>query len=401
MKKLFLLFLILPLLMGVVYAEDANDLLDEIEELENKISKLQNKASTLANEIESFDSQIYLTQLKINNSIANISKKEKEIEELKGDIEDLSIRIDKLEESIDRQQQVLNKRIRARYKTKETSPFYIIFGSTTINQLAQKAEYLKVMELQDNKLLSQMKKTKDAYDFQKELFEKKKTEEETLKQELENEKANLDSYKYQLEDQRLQKEKLLELTQNDEDKYQDLLAEAKKELAQITGAVSVLKGVAGESVEKGDVIGYQGNTGFSNGEHLHFGVYRYSSFDDIDGWDWYYSNHVDPEDVLKEKNVYWNDGCSSAGYRNTGDGDWKWPIDGPTVSQDYGYTCWSSIYYGGKVHPAYDMYGSYGTPVYAVDDGDAYTCSNCLGDGANGVFIFHDDNYMTVYWHLR
>ena len=187
----------------------------------------------------------------------------------------------------------------------------------------------------------------------------------------------------------------------DAEKYQQLLVEALKELQQITGAVSALIGQSGEEVDKGQLIGYQGSSGYSFGEHLHFGVYRYSSFEEINGWNWYYSNYVDPDDVLKEKDVYWNDGCSGASYKEIGDGDWVWPLSSPTISQGFGHTCWSDIYYGGKVHPAYDMYGATGSPIYAADNGVAYYCRNCLGDGGNGVFIFHDDDYMTVYWHLR
>jgi len=76
-------------------------------------------------------------------------------------------------------------------------------------------------------------------------------------------------------------------------------------------------------------------------------------------------------------------------------------MSSPTVTQGYGKTCWSDIYYGGNVHPGFDMDSGHGSPVYAVEDGTAYYCRNCLNDGGNGVFIFHDDNYMTIYWHLQ
>ncbi len=387
-----------------VYAEDSEsieDLQEQIEKYEKKVTDLQNQVSSLANEISSFDTQIDLTQLKIQSTTAKISQKENDITKLSEDILGLKDRIAKLEESISFQQNVLNQRIRERYKSRETSALVVFFGSSTFNNLVHKTEYLQVLEAQDNRLIQDMRNTKEAYDQQKTLFEQKKTEAEDLKADLEDEKANLDYYNNQLQDQKNQKEKLLEVTQNDESKYQELLEDARRELTQITGAVSALIGQDGEEVNQGEVIGYQGNSGFSSGEHLHFGVYRYSSFEEIDGWNWYYSNYVDPAKKLKNKSVYWNDGCSSSGNKNTGSGSWSWPISNPTISQGFGYTCWSNIYYGGNPHPALDMYGSAGTPVYAVEDGTAYFCRNCLGDGGNGVFIFHDDNYMTLYWHLR
>jgi hypothetical protein len=296
---------------------------------------------------------------------------------------------------------VLNNRLRARYKAREDTPFFVIFGGNSLDEIIQRTEYLKVMELQDNKLLGEMNQTKDAYTKQKYLLEEKKKQEEDLKKQLEIEKANLDSYKLSLENTKAEKDRLLKLTQNDEKKYQELLAEAQRELEQIVMAVAVLKDQESKKVDKGEAIGIQGNTGYSFGDHLHFGVYKYGSFEDIEGWNWYYSNYVDPAKKLDSKTVYWDTGCESAGERKIGRGDWKWPISKPTISQGFGDTCWSDIYYGGKDHPAYDMYGPVGSVVYAADDGDAYFCRNCLGDGGNGVFIFHDDDYMTLYWHLK
>jgi peptidoglycan hydrolase CwlO-like protein len=381
--------------------EEIEDLEDKIQEYEDKLDELRGRSKTLSNEIEYMNSQINLTELRIQNSIANISKKEREIIKLAGDIENLKVRIEKLEDSIEYQKVVLASRLRERYKTRGTNPLLVIFGAVTLDTIVKKTEYLKVMELQDNKVLDEMEATKDAYERQKELFEEKKAEEEELKRQLEIEKANLDSYKASLENQKVEKKRLLEITQNDESKYQKLLEEAQKELEQIIRAVSVLKGQESEDVDDGDIIGVQGNTGYSFGDHLHFGVYKYSSLDDIDGWDWYYENHVNPSKKLKSKTVYWDTGCESSGYKDVGGGDWRWPLSSPTVSQGYGHTCWSDRYYGGKDHPAYDMFSYAGAPVYAVDDGEAYFCRNCLGDGANGVFIFHDDDYMTLYWHLQ
>ncbi len=369
--------------------------------LEKVLNDLRGKEVTLQNEISCMDGQISLTQYKIQNSIANIQKTEQKIQKLAGDISDLAQRIDKLEKSIDHQKGVLGSRMRERYKEKDDSFLMILFGSDTLNQLVKKSEYLKVMEINDDKMIKDMDKSKRNFEEQKRLFQESKQEQETLKRQLEVEKANLDSYRASLEDQKNVKEALLEQTQNDETKFQKRLEDARKELLQITRAVAVLKNEKSKDVKAGDAIGIQGNTGYSFGDHVHFGVYKYSSFKDIEGWDWYYSNYVDPAKKLEKKTVYWNTGCSSATNKTLGEGSWRWPLSSPTISQGFGYTCWSSIYYGGKVHPAYDMHGKVGSIVYAVADGKAYFCRNCMGDGGNGVFIFHGGGYMTVYWHLR
>jgi len=390
-----------PILVHAVVNQDELDKKqEEIDKYEKKISELKNKENTLANEIEYVNDQIYLSELKIQNSVAKIEKTTADIEKLDGDIESLKGRIDKLIISIDYQQKILGSRMRESYKSRDES-MVILFGTDSLSTIIQKLEYLQVMEKHDNKLLEEMRKTKEAFTTQKRLFEEKKSEVEALKRNLEIEKANLDAQKGTLEDRKNERVKLLELTQNDEKKYQTLLADAQRELNQIVGAVTVLKNSKATSVKKGDVIGIQGNTGYSFGDHLHFGVYKYSSFKEIDGWNWYYSNSVDPTKMLKKKTVYWNTGCESARERTVGSGDWSWPMSNPTVTQGYGITCWSNRYYGGKQHPALDMAGSIGSLVFAVEDGKAYACRNCLGDGGNGVFIFHDGGYMTLYWHLK
>ncbi len=400
-----LIILLIPLFVVLgedsLNQDDVEELEDKIEQYEEKLEEIKGRAKTLSNEIEYMNSQISLTEIRIQSSISKISTTEKEIEKLAGDIDDLKTRILKLEKSIDHQKDVLNARMRERYKSREDTPMVVLFGSATLDSMIHKVEYLKAMERYDNKLLIEMGDTKTRYDMQKNLFEQKKEEEEKLKTKLLNEKANLDTYKGNLVNQQNEKERLLEVTQNDEAKYQKLLEEAQRELNQIVGAASALVNTEAREVKKGELIGIQGNTGYSFGAHLHFGVYRYSSLKEISGWNWYYSNYVDPLKMLKSKTVYWNTGCESAGDKKVGKGDWSWPMSNPTISQGFGVTCWSPIYYGGKVHPAIDMWGPVNSPVYAVEDGDAYFCRNCLGDGGNGVFIFHDDDYMTVYWHLK
>lgn len=389
------------------FAEDTQqtakveDLQNEIEELEKKLKALDSQQQTLEREINTYNSQIKLTELKVQQSKNQISQKEAQISQLGEDIVNLKNRISKLKASIATQENVLAGRLRERYKTRDTTSLTLLLGANTFNELIQKAEYLKVLEKQDQKLINQMTDTKEAYKDQKDIVEDKKQEEEKLKAQLEVEKRNLEQYNQSLVNKKVEKQRLLETTQNDEAKFQKLLAEAQKELNQITNAATALLGTEPKRVKKGEVIGIQGNSGYSFGDHLHFGVYKYKTFSEIVGWNWYYSKYIDPADKLASKSVYWNTGCSGASYRTTGKGKWRWPLDNPTISQGFGYTCWSPVYYGGKDHPAFDMYSAKGAAVYAADEGDAFFCRNCLGDGGNGVFIFHDDGYMTLYWHLR
>jgi murein DD-endopeptidase MepM/ murein hydrolase activator NlpD len=59
----------------------------------------------------------------------------------------------------------------------------------------------------------------------------------------------------------------------------------EKKLELTYGHMSVIKVRYGEFVHTGDLLGYSGNTGFSSGPHLHFGMRRLISSDsDISIW---------------------------------------------------------------------------------------------------------------------
>lgn len=209
-----------------------------------QLDKTKSKVATLASEIEYADNQIYISELRIQYTLQKLSEKNASITKLAGNIEDLITKIDKLGKSVEFQKNVLNERMRARYKSLESSPIIILLGSDTLNKLVQKTEYLRIMELQDHKLITQMNDTKKAYDQQKTLYEETREKEESLKQQIVAEKANLESYQTQLEDQRIQKQKLLDDTQNDEAKYQTLLEKANAQLAEFRGFTSVAGGGA-------------------------------------------------------------------------------------------------------------------------------------------------------------
>jgi peptidoglycan hydrolase CwlO-like protein len=148
---------------------DSDCLQKLVDECEHQIDKANTKEASLASEIEYADNQINLTELKIQNTNKRIAEKEASINKLAGDIDNISNRMDGLTKSIAFQGDVLNERMRARYKSMEASPIIIILGADSLNKIVQKTEYLRVMELQDHKLIKQMNKTKIDYAEQKEL----------------------------------------------------------------------------------------------------------------------------------------------------------------------------------------------------------------------------------------
>lgn len=354
----------------------ANDLQNKIKEYQGKITELQGQRKTLSSQLGVMDNQIKLTEFRINSS-------KEELEQLTGDIEIATDKVTKLEGSLDKITQILLKRISASYMQSNVQPFEILLAANSMSDVLTRVQYLKIVQQNDRKLLTQTFQAKNDYQNQKTIFENKKIKVESLKIELEK-------YTAQLEEEKKGKQQLIDVTKNDEAAYQELLEKAlleQRAIASITagGGDEVNQG----SVNEGDAIGsmISGASPCSSGTHLHFEVKNGG-------------NRDNPSNYLSTRSLSWN---NSPDGQFSFTGSWNWPLSDPiSINQGYGITAWSNVYYGGGQHTGIDMSSTSTRTVKAVKSGTLFKGGiSCGGGKLLYSRIDHNDGTQSYYLHIN
>ena len=347
----------------------------EIEQYQKEIDRLRSQASTLANQIAQYDAQIKLTSLKI-------SETQEKIELLGG-------RINRLEVSLTALSDAFTSRATETYKmTRLNEPVLSMVSAGSVDGAFSRFFYLQKIQEADRDLLVKLQSAQSSY------MEEKESQED-LQKSLEEQKAILDN-------QKNAKAYLLQVTKNDEKKYQQLLAAARSEYEAIQ-AIIAGKGQEEEVglVSEGNRIAsiIQGASCNSNGTHLHFIVKQGSTA-------------LNPFAYLNS-NVS-NENCSGSSCGSTdGDafnpsGSWDWPISSPVkFAQGFGSTWAVRNSWVGRIysfHNGIDIASQSGSEVKAVKAGTLYRGSYGGSGGCRlrYVRVDHSDSDLdTLYLHIN
>ncbi|MCB9813022.1 MAG: C39 family peptidase [Pseudomonadales bacterium] len=198
--------------------------------IENRLGEINNQKATLNSTISVINGSINIQELKIRQTVSEIAQLEKEIEALGDRISGLSI-------SLDRLTTLLVNRIRTQYKQQQTDPLAILLTSETLTKLINQYRYTTLAGKQTAKAMQRAQNQKIIYDEQKDLKTIKQDEIETKRYQLQLEQNNLIN-------QRNQKNEILAITKNDEQRFQDLLKEAETQLSSFKRFVSFQGGAS-------------------------------------------------------------------------------------------------------------------------------------------------------------
>ncbi len=381
MKRLIVLLLLLIAASSVVLAitdECADkDINQKVACYENKISENQGQQKTLASTIAYLDNKVRLT-------LSQIEKTETDIKALEEEINVLEVKITNLDINLNDVSKLLIARVGEAYKRSAFNPTFQLLTSGGLTDFFERAKYLKAAQQNDQKLLLQMQQSRDQSQQQKELKETKQAELESLKQRLATQNKDLLQ-------QKKSKQVLLEVTKNDEQRYQQLLADAQAEYQAIKAICSGGgKETAAGHVNSGQQIAtmIQGKSCNSSGTHIHFMVRE--------------SNTCNNPFNYLSGNIDWVE--NSNGDIFSPHGDWPWPIN-PTIyfNQGYGVTWFVKTYNWYPFHDGIDISSSTSNSVKAVKPGTLYKGTYPTKSGCTlpYVRVDHDENNLdTLYLHV-
>lgn len=346
------------------------NLLNIKNEQQKKLDEVRKEKIQKEAKLNKLDSEIENAEDQISQASESVSSITREISETKQDIKVYQNKIEELEGDMAPLKQKLSKIIPVYHQLSVKSSIEKFLTapslSAAINEMRIYNEINRSISqsfLEMNDYKKELEAASDGLVEYQEKYEELKKREITQKNLIESEK------KY--------KEKLLAKTQTEIEALARQEAELSKREQEVEEEINKYLSEyksseqSSQSVKKGEIIGYQGNSGFSTGSHLHFTVFVDNNL----------KKHHDPNKHLKNSHL-------------------AYPLEKWRLTQGYGMTSFARTgAYSGGPHNGIDIANFPGAPVRAAGDGKIIM-DKYFGSYGNAVIIDHGNNLYTLYGHL-
>ena len=349
------------------FFENLLNIKNEQQDKLNEINKEKVKKEAKLNQL---DSEIEDTETQIVRAIESIESLKEEILTSGKEAKKYQEKILELESDIIPLKQKLNKLLPVYHELSARSMVERLLTSSSLSEALNEVQAYNKLSQSIGQPLVEMSR----YQEELENARAKLAEYEQNNNELKKRKV---VQKNLLESQKKYKEKLLTKTQAEIDELIRQETElAKRELEveeEINKYLSEYKPdkLSDKFVKRGEIIGYQGDSGFSTGSHLHFTVF------------------VD-NNLKKFHNPY----------KHLDPGHLSYPLEKYRLTQGFGMTPFAKRgRYGGGPHNGIDIVNFPGASVKAAADG-TIIMDKYFGSYGNAIIIDHGNNLYTLYGHL-